>query len=180
MARLRPLYLNDRLKYPNNGPNTNAHPAVDSLDRQPRFTTPPNFIAVEDPTRAANSVPGLGAISHRCPHAGADAIAVFLDTPWTMVLSSEGEQTLQGLIGSTKALIETTAKHLLDFWQWRRNHPASLCPPPAQWQEGRSTKSTGFDGYARGTLELAPGMAIVHPDAENTTSPLSSEISVLN
>jgi hypothetical protein len=92
MARLRPLYLNDRLKYPNNGPNTNAQLAGDSLDREPRFTTPHNFIAVEDPTRAANSVPGLGAMSLRCPHAGADAIAVFLDTPWTMVLARKASR----------------------------------------------------------------------------------------
>ncbi len=95
---------------------------------------------------------------------GRSDVEVFLDTPWTLVLSEEGEHTLQGLIGSTKALIETTAKDLLDFWQWRRNHPASLCQPAKQWQEGRSTKSTGFNGYARGTLELAPGMATVHPD----------------
>jgi len=91
-------------------------------------------------------------------------VEVFLDTPWTLVLSEEGERTLQGLIGSTKALLETTAKDLLDFWQWRRNHPGSLRQPAAQWQDGRSTKSTGFNGYVPGTLELAPGTAMVHPD----------------
>jgi hypothetical protein len=35
----------------------------------------------------------------------------------------------------------------------------------AQWKQGRSTHSTGFNGYAPGTLELAPGMAIMHPVA---------------
>src|SRR5205807_573751 len=35
----------------------------------------------------------------------------------------------------------------------RRDHPAALRQPVAQWPNGRSTKSTGFNGYA-------PGMAI--------------------
>jgi hypothetical protein len=94
---------------------------------------------------------------------GRSDVEVFLDTPWTLVLSEEGERTLQGLTGSTKGLLETTAKDLLEFWQWRRDHPAALRQPASQWPQGRSTQSTGFNGYAPGTLELAPGMAIVHP-----------------
>jgi hypothetical protein len=62
-----------------------------------------------------------------------------------------------------EALIESTAKDLLDLWHWRRGNPQSLCQPVAQWPNGRSTQSTGFSGYAPGTLELAPGMAMVHP-----------------
>jgi len=76
---------------------------------------------------------------------------VFLDNPWMLVLGEEGGRTLQGLIGSTKALIESTAKDLLDVWQWRRDHPGSLRQPAAQWPNGRSTQSTGFNGYAPGT-----------------------------
>jgi hypothetical protein len=82
-----------------------------------------------------------------------------------VVLGEDGEKTLQGVIVSTKALLETTAKDLLELWRWRRDHPASLRQPVAQWPNGRSTLSTGFNGYAPGTLELAPGVAMVHPVA---------------
>ena len=81
------------------------------------------------------------------------------------MLCEEAARTLQGLIDSTKALIESTAQDLLDLWKWRRDHPASLSQPLAQWQKGCSTESTGFNGYAPGTLKLAPGMAMVHPVA---------------
>jgi hypothetical protein len=78
-------------------------------------------------------------------------------------LSEEDGRTLQGLLGSTKTLIETTANDLLGLWQWRRDHPASLSQPAAQWPNGRSTHSTGFNGYAPGSLELIPGMGAMHP-----------------
>lgn len=102
-------------------------------------------------------------VAHLPRDPGRSDVEVFLDTPWTLALSEDGERTLQGLIKSTKALLETIAKDLLEFWQWRRNHPVNLRQPAAQWPNGRSTLSTGFNGYAPGTLELAPGMAMVHP-----------------
>ena len=71
-----------------------------------------------------------------------------------------------GLLGSTQTPLETTAKDLVDRWQWRRDHPGSLRQPASQWPNGRSTHSTGFNGYAPGTLELAPDMVMVHPIAE--------------
>ena len=104
-------------------------------------------------------------VAHLPRDPGRSDVEVFLDAPWTLVLTEGSEQTLQGLISSTKALLEATAKDLLEVWQWRRNHPASLRQPVSQWPQGRSTHSTGFNGYAPGTLELAPGMAIMHPVA---------------
>ncbi|MGA2433888.1 MAG: hypothetical protein ABSG25_01240 [Bryobacteraceae bacterium] len=105
-------------------------------------------------------------VTHLPRDPGRSDVEVLLDAPsWTLVLAEEGERTLKGLIDSTKALIETTAKDLLDLWQWRRNHPGSLSQPTEQWPNGRSTQSTGFNGYAPGTLEFAPGMVIVHPVA---------------
>jgi hypothetical protein len=89
-----------------------------------------------------------------------------LSATWTLVLSEEAERTLQGLISSTKALLETTAKDLVELWHWRRDHPGSLRQPVAQWRDGRSTQSSGFNGYAPGTLELTPHMAMVHPVVE--------------
>jgi len=113
----------------------------------------------------ADALPILRArrVTHLPRDPGRSDVEVFLDTPWTLVLSEEGERTLKGLIDSTKTLLETTANNLLELWRWRRDHPAALRQPSAQWRDGRSIKSTGFNGYAPGTLELAPGMAMVHP-----------------
>jgi hypothetical protein len=113
----------------------------------------------------ADALPVLRArrVTHLPRDPGRSDIEVFLDTPWTLVLSEEGGRTLQGLIESTMALLDPTARDLLELWRWRRDHPAALRQPAAQWRDGCSTKSTRFNGYARGTLELAPGMAIVHP-----------------
>lgn len=96
---------------------------------------------------------------------GRSDVEVFLDAPWTFVLTEGSDRTLQGLIHSTKALLEAAAKDLLEFWTWRRNHPAILRQPLSQWPQGRSTHSTGFNGYAPGTLEVVPGEAIMHPIA---------------
>jgi hypothetical protein len=49
MRRWRPLVA---LKNSNHGPNTDAHLTGDSLDREPGFMKPHDFIAIEDPTRA--------------------------------------------------------------------------------------------------------------------------------
>ena len=102
-------------------------------------------------------------VGHLPRDPGRSDVEVFLGTPWTLVLSEEAEQTLRGLIGSTKALLEATATDLLDLWHWRRDHPGSLLQPAAQWPNGLSTQSTGFNGYAPGTLKLTPDMAMVHP-----------------
>jgi hypothetical protein len=113
----------------------------------------------------ADALPVLRArrVTHLPRDPGRSDVEVFLDTPWTLILSEEGERTLQGLVNSTKALLETTARDLIELWRWRRQNAQSLPQPAAQWRDGRSTKSTGFNGYAPGTLELAPGMAMVHP-----------------
>jgi hypothetical protein len=104
-------------------------------------------------------------VAHLPRDPGRSDVEVLIDAPWTLVLTEESERTLEGLIASTKALLETTARHLLGLWRWRRDHPASLPQPAAQWRHGRSTLSTGFKGYAPGTLQVEPGMAMVHPVA---------------
>jgi hypothetical protein len=80
-----------------------------------------------------------------------------------MVLHEEGQRTLQGLINSTARLVETMATHLTDLWQWRRGHPGDLRQPAEQWKGGPSTRSTGFNGYAPGSLTLSPGLGMMHP-----------------
>jgi len=66
-------------------------------------------------------------------------------------------------MSSTAHLVETVATHLIDLWQWRRGHPADLRQPAEQWKDGPSTQSTGFNGYAPGSLVLAPGQGMMHP-----------------
>ena len=86
--------------------------------------------------------------AHRVMHLprapGRSDIEVSVDAPWTLLLSEDAEQTLQGVINSTKVLIETTATDLLNFWLWRRENPRILQQPATQWLNGRSTESKGF------------------------------------
>lgn len=116
----------------------------------------------------ADAIPLLRArsVAHLPRDPGLSDVDVFLDTPWTLVLSEEAERTLHGLRDSTKTLIEATATDLLKLWHWRREQPEKLPQPTAQWPNGRSTQSTDFNGYAPGTLELAPHMGIMHPVTE--------------
>jgi hypothetical protein len=57
---------------------------------------------------------------------GTSDIEVFVDDPSTFVLPEDEKQTLDGLRGSTKKLIEATAQPLLKLWRWRRDHPSLL------------------------------------------------------
>jgi hypothetical protein len=102
-------------------------------------------------------------VSHLPRDPGRSDVEVFLNTPWDLVLHESAERTLEGLMNSTAILLETTAKDLLAFWQWRRAHPGDLGQPAAQWKNGPSTESTGFDGYAPGSLELKLGIGSMHP-----------------
>jgi hypothetical protein len=78
-------------------------------------------------------------------------------------LHEDGQRTLEGLIGSTAKLLETTAAHLLTLWRWRRNHPGELHQPAEQWKNWPLTQSTGFSGYAPGSLTLNPDVGTMHP-----------------
>ena len=64
-----------RLKDPNHGPNADANLARDPLDREPCFTKPYHFVAIENPARAPNCVARLCAVCPGGAHAGADALA---------------------------------------------------------------------------------------------------------
>jgi hypothetical protein len=64
-----------RLKYPNHGPDPDAHLDGYSFNREPSFTKPNDFITIEDPTRTPDCVPGLCAVRLGSAHAGADPFA---------------------------------------------------------------------------------------------------------
>jgi hypothetical protein len=102
-------------------------------------------------------------VSHLPRDPGRSDVEVFLDMPWNMVLHEEGRRTLQGLMNSSVQLLETVATHLLDLWRWRRDHRVDLRQPTEQWKDGPSTHSTGFSGYAPGSLVLEPGLGMMHP-----------------
>ena len=90
-------------------------------------------------------------------------VEVLLEGNTRFLLTEEAGRTLNGLIGSTRNLIEALAEELLTLWHWRRVHPDALPPPAAQWKDGPAHNSTGFNGYAPGSLGLEPGMGITHP-----------------
>jgi hypothetical protein len=107
--------------------------------------------------------PRARRISHLPLDPGRSDIEVFVDTPWNMVLHEDGERTLRGLMDSTALMLEAAAYHLLNLWQWRRDHYGDLPQPAEQWKNGRSNHSTGFRGYAPGSLALEPSMGMMHP-----------------
>jgi hypothetical protein len=107
--------------------------------------------------------PRARRVSHLPRDPGRSDIEVFMDTPWNMVLHEEGTRTLQGLVNSTVLLLEAAAGHLLEFWRWRRAHPGDLRQPADQWKNGLSKQSTGFNGFAPGSLPLEPNIWMTHP-----------------
>ncbi len=68
------------------------------------------------------------------------------------VLTEDSKVTLEGVMGSVRALSETTAASLVQIWRRRRGEPALLTQPKEQWPQGRSTASRGFAGYKPGTV----------------------------
>src|SRR5579863_888150 len=81
-----------------------------------------------------------------------------------LVLTEDAAQTLEGLLGSTKAMISETAKLLIEIWKWRRDNPHILVQPASQWPKGAATTpSSVFRGYAPRPLDLSSSMASTHP-----------------
>jgi hypothetical protein len=80
-----------------------------------------------------------------------------------LVLTEDAAQTLGGLLDSTKAMINETAKLLIDIWKWRRDNPQILPQPAAQWPKGAATQTSVFQGYAPRSRELSPTTGTIHP-----------------
>jgi hypothetical protein len=91
-------------------------------------------------------------------------VEVFLDPAATPVLTEDSEQTLEGLLESTKTLVNGVSRALLEMWRWRRANPAALPQPREQWPQGVSTESVRFLGYAPGAYPYNPNMFMTHPD----------------
>jgi hypothetical protein len=102
-------------------------------------------------------------VTHLPRDPGLSDVEVFLEPSNTPILTEDAEQTLEGLIESTKSLIEGTARALTNVWNWRRAHPRELRQPPEQWRQGVSMHSIGFPGYAPGSFPYSPNMLSSHP-----------------
>lgn len=90
-------------------------------------------------------------------------VEAFLQASSTPLLTEADDQTLHGLIESTESLVEGIAGELAGVWKWRRASPSALPQPKQQWQNGASTDSIGFLGYAPGTYEYSPSLMTTHP-----------------
>jgi len=102
-------------------------------------------------------------VTHLPRDPGRSDVEVFLDAPNSPLLTESDDETLHGLIESTKVLVEGTAEELGNVWEWRRTHRDHLVQPAAQWPDRASTESIGFSGYAPGSFKYAPSMMTTHP-----------------
>ena len=84
------------------------------------------------------------------------------------VLTEDVRQTLQGAMRSVCTLVEAIGERLSAAWEWRKEHPAELSQPQAQWQHvGRTAtpnRQPPFAGYAPGSHAYDPGIFSLHPD----------------
>ena len=83
------------------------------------------------------------------------------------VLTEDVRQTLEGSMRSVCALVEALGEQLAAAWAWRKEHPAKLSQPWAQWQDvGHTTtpnRQPPFAGYAPGSYAYEPGLFVIHP-----------------
>ena len=85
------------------------------------------------------------------------------------VLTEDVRQTLEGSMRSVCALVEALGEQLAAEWEWRKEHPAELSQPQAQWPRVGDTATANrqppFAGYAPGSHTYTPEMFVdCHPD----------------
>ena len=84
------------------------------------------------------------------------------------VLTEDVRQTLEGAMRSVCALVEALGEQLAVAWACRKEHPAKLTQPRAQWRQVGHTATPNrqppFAGYAPGSHAYKPGIFNSHPD----------------
>jgi hypothetical protein len=96
-------------------------------------------------------------VIHQLPRdPGRSEVEMFLDMNRPPVLTESAGTTLLGVLESTLRLIGGGGDLLVEVWRTRRENPALLIQPREQWPDGPSTVTTGFDGYAPGSMLYAP------------------------
>ena len=96
-------------------------------------------------------------------------IDVHRDPHVTPVLTEDVRQTLEGTMRSVCALVEVLGERLAAVWERRKEHPAMLSQPRAQWphiddQSPTRTKRPAFAGYAPGGHAYKPSVFSGHPE----------------
>jgi hypothetical protein len=96
-------------------------------------------------------------VIHQLPRdPGRSDVEMFLGAPQSPVLTESAAVTLRSVLDSTLALIDGGGRLLLDLWHVRRAAPALLLQPRQQWPDGASTATSGFPGYAQGSIPYGP------------------------
>jgi hypothetical protein len=109
------------------------------------------------------AIPRVRVVNQLARDPGRSEVEVFLEPAKPLVLTEDAGDTLNGLLNSTKSLIEGTAQELVEVWRWRRDNPDALPQPKAQWPNGVASEGTAFSGYAPGSVGYNPGMMSTHP-----------------
>jgi hypothetical protein len=94
---------------------------------------------------------------------GRSEVEVMLHRANALVLPEAASDTLAGIRDSTVRLVREIIGELIGIWRRRRATPALLSQPKAQWPEGASEETTGFEGYRPGSMEYDPAAIIASP-----------------
>jgi hypothetical protein len=87
---------------------------------------------------------------------GRSDVEMFLDAGKAPVLTESAEMTLGSVVESTLRLTAEAGELLVGLWQTRRGNPALLAQPREQWPDGPLATTTGFVGYAPGSMPYNP------------------------
>jgi hypothetical protein len=104
---------------------------------------------------------GLEVIStdaiHQLPRdPGRSDVEMFLEAATPPVLEESAEMTLTSVIESVLQLTRDVGELLVALWQTRRRDPPLISQPREQWPDGPSVATTGFAGYAPGSMPYNP------------------------
>ena len=93
-----------------------------------------------------------------------DAEALGMAHQHSPVLEEDARQTMDGLIGDLRRLMNGMGAALLDAWRTRRANPTTTVQPlQKQWPEVRRKKQQYFPGYRPGSMPFDPGSWTANP-----------------
>lgn len=111
-----------------------------------------------------NRVPRARRVTMLPHHPAFSDIEVLAWPEATPVLTESAEVTLQGLLASTKRMLEQTGCALLAAWSTRRETPDALTQPAQQWPTlPEEPPEARFRGYRPGTVPYNPSVLNLHP-----------------
>lgn len=94
-----------------------------------------------------HEAPALRAVQHLPRDPARSDVEVHREgaDPTALVLTEDARTTVNGLVESTVALVESVSSELLCVWSRRRLDPDTICQPDCQW--GNTADSNVFGGY---------------------------------